>query len=421
LIEALGMPKNGPVNGGQPAPQQQSFGEQLSSQNSNMFSMATLNLIITITFLMQGSLIAVSARVIKAYKGVREASIATFALAFGFLVITGGQPNPLTGYLSNLFRACGFFLIYLAICRFTSVAFNHILVYGFFPIGVITLTFFSIFHLQPLLEVYTELIVGIVFVISSVIVLFRSDRRRFKLSAYLTAIPFLIYAFVMIGQLIAGIISQRELLPTPSLTGRISVLLLFILSYLWTAGFILMVSQRLQSDLNDLAMNDALTRVRNRRAMQEMLNFEMRRVDKEVKDFSIILLDVDHFKKVNDTYGHDVGDIVLQWLASTLQVNMRVQDVVARWGGEEFLILLPDTTLDEAVEIAERLRFLVDSSSVETPSEPLHITFSGGVSSSTTTRSVDELCKIADQALYIAKETRNRVVSQNVIPASESP
>ena len=98
---------------------------------------------------------------------------------------------------------------------------------------------------------------------------------------------------------------------------------------------------------------------------------------------------------------------------------MRVQDVVARWGGEEFLILLPDTTLDEAMDIAERLRSTVDSSAVEIPSGTLHITFSGGVSSSTTTRSVDALCKIADQALYVAKETRNRVLSQDAIPVSE--
>ena len=79
-----------------------------------------------------------------------------------------------------------------------------------------------------------------------------------------------------------------------------------------------MISQRLQSDLNDLTMNDALTRIRNRRAMQNMLDFEMRRVDKEIRDFSIILLDVDHFKRVNDTFGHDADDIVLQWLASTI-------------------------------------------------------------------------------------------------------
>ena len=192
---------------------------------------------------------------------------------------------------------------------------------------------------------------------------------------------------------------------------------MFIASYLWTGGFILMVSQRLQGDLNDLAMNDALTRIRNRRAMQDMLDFEMERVENEIREFSIILLDVDHFKRVNDTYGHDVGDIVLLWLASTLQHEMRVQDMVARWGGEEFLILLPDTKLDEAVQIAERLRATVDASKIESPADTIHITFSAGVANSTTSRDVSRLCKVADQALYIAKETRNTVKSQEAIPA----
>jgi diguanylate cyclase (GGDEF)-like protein len=389
-------------------------------QQPSMFSIATITLMVVITFLMQGSLIAFSARVIKAYKGVREASIATFVLAFGFLVLVFvGSPNVVSGYLSNLLLICGYFLIYLAICRFTDTSLNRPLGYGIFPIGILALTLAAILNLKWLPMLYITLVVGFVFNITSVLVLYRSDHHRYKLSAYLTAFPLFIYALVMIGRLMAGFIFRAEVLPVPSVLGILSVMSLFILSYLWTAGFILMVSQRLQSDLNDLAMNDVLTRVRNRRAMQEMLNFEMRRVEQEVRDFSIILLDIDHFKQVNDTYGHDVGDHVLKWMVSTLQSNMRVQDVVARWGGEEFLILLPDTSLEEAMQIAERLRAIVESSAVEIPSGILKITFSGGVACSATSREVNQLCKIADQALYLAKEIRNRVVSQDAIPVVE--
>jgi diguanylate cyclase (GGDEF)-like protein len=96
-----------------------------------------------------------------------------------------------------------------------------------------------------------------------------------------------------------------------------------------------------------------------------------------------------------------------------------VQDVVARWGGEEFLILLPDTSLEEAMQIADRVRQIVEMSVIEIPYGTLQITFSGGVSCSTSSREVSHLCKIADQALYIAKETRNRVLSQDAIPAVE--
>lgn len=386
-------------------------------QAPDMFSMATLTLMIVITFIMQGSLIAFSSRIIKAYKGVREASVATFALAFGYLVLAiVGTPDALSGLLSNLLNICGYFLIYLAICRFTDQPYNRLLVFAFLPIAVLALILTAFLHLRWLPLVNVTLIVGAVFNIASVLVLYRSDHRRYKLSAYLTAIPLLIYALVLLGRLIINYLSPAEIAPSPSNSIVFSVMALFILSYLWTAGFILMVSQRLQSDVHDLAMNDALTRVRNRRAMQDMLDFEMRRVEKEVRDFSIILIDIDHFKRVNDTHGHDIGDLVLQWFASTLQHGMRVQDVVARWGGEEFLILLPDTLLEEAMEIAERLRSTIASSTVQFPSGSLQITFSAGVSSSTTSRSVDKLYKIADQALYIAKHTRNRVVSQEDIP-----
>ncbi|MCP4363437.1 MAG: GGDEF domain-containing protein, partial [Chloroflexi bacterium] len=106
-------------------------------------------------------------------------------------------------------------------------------------------------------------------------------------------------------------------------------------------------------------------------------------------------------------------------LAATLQSNLRVQDAVARWGGEEFLVLLPDTLLEEAMQIAERLRSTVASSVIEIPSGSLQIAFSGGVATSTASRSVDQLYKIADQVLYVAKQTRNRVVSQDALSAIE--
>jgi diguanylate cyclase (GGDEF)-like protein len=211
--------------------------------------------------------------------------------------------------------------------------------------------------------------------------------------------------------MVAGFFSIEEVLPGPSASDIISGLALFILSFIWTAGFILMVSQRLQSSLSEMAMNDSLTQLHNRRAMDRMLDSEMARVHQEMANFSIILMDIDRFKEINDSYGHDVGDRVLQWFASTLQKNLRLQDVVARWGGEEFLILLPDTPVDEAVRIADRLRVLIASEQVDLASEAIHVTFSAGIASSTLNRDVRHLCQVADQALYEAKQTRNRVIS----------
>ena len=388
-----------------------------SLQQPNLFALATMMVMIAITFIMQGGLIVISSRVTKSYKGVREAAVATFSLGFSFLALAlAGGPNITVGFAANLLQICGYFLIYLAICRFTGTVFNRILVYGILPFATLVMMAAVILNWEWLPLIVMTYIVGISFNISSAWVLYRGNHCRYKLAAYLTAVPLLIYGLVMVGRITAGLIWPEQMRPGPTLSGRFDILSLFILSFWWTSGFILMINQRLQSDLNDLAMNDALTRVRNRRAMQQMLAFEMQRVQQEVKKFSIVLLDIDHFKQVNDTYGHDVGDIVLQWLASTLQKSVRVQDVVARWGGEEFLILLPETSLGDAVEIAERLRAIVASTPAKIPSGTLEITFSAGVSCSTSSQDVKELCKIADLALYEAKKTRNQIVSQAALP-----
>jgi len=337
-----------------------------------------------------------------------------------YITISGPpSDNPLNPFISQSLFICSAFLIYLAICRFTEQAVSKIILFGVLPISFVLmmLLVFAAPSVSAFLQI--SLFSGFILFASSARKLLTSDYQEYKLSAIFTAVILFIYAFILLGQLMAGLISEDQVLPGPSTSALVNSIATFIASYLWSGGFILMISQRLQGELNELAMNDALTRVRNRRAMNRLLDFEMQRVHDEVKIFSIILLDIDHFKRINDSFGHDIGDQVLRWFASVLQVNLRAQDIVARWGGEEFLILLPVTPIDQALQIAERLRKLVASSDVELPDVIIRVTFSAGISSSTTNRDVKDLCKVADQALYIAKETRNRVVTQDLILESE--
>lgn len=253
--------------------------------------------------------------------------------------------------------------------------------------------------------------------VASAYTLIKSNNNAFRLSAYLTAFPLFLYALVSLIKMIVAFVFPTQIAPEQTITNSLSILTVYMLSFLWISGFIFMISQRLQSHLNELAMNDMLTRVRNRRAMHELLDYELRRAERRIKDFSVILLDVDHFKRVNDTYGHDTGDEVLRWMATNLQAAARIEDTVSRWGGEEFLILLPATTLEEAIEVAERVRIHIQDSTFTFQDVNLKITFSAGVSCSKEHPDVDELCKVADQALYIAKKTRNRVISQEQISA----
>jgi diguanylate cyclase (GGDEF)-like protein len=128
---------------------------------------------------------------------------------------------------------------------------------------------------------------------------------------------------------------------------------------------------------------------------------------------SLSLIDIDHFKSFNDTYGHAAGDHVLTVVASVLAANLRPTDLVARFGGEEFVIIFPDTSVEEAAVAAERVRAAVARESLVTPegTKLPSVTISMGVSELTTGQSVPNLLKSADRAMYEAKQAgRNRVV-----------
>lgn len=160
------------------------------------------------------------------------------------------------------------------------------------------------------------------------------------------------------------------------------------------------------------ANQDYLTGLSNRRHFMEQGEIELARVQRYGEALSAFMLDIDYFKNINDTYGHKAGDIVLQKLGQLLRETLRTVDIIGRIGGEEFAILLPETDLQEAAEIAERLREIVASSDVILEAGlPLHFTVSIGVATLTEKGiNLDILLSLADKALYHAKENgRNRV------------
>lgn len=168
---------------------------------------------------------------------------------------------------------------------------------------------------------------------------------------------------------------------------------------------------RLQVALQELAVRDSLTGLYNRRYLDETLDREVSRARREGNPLSLVMLDIDYFKRVNDTYGHQVGDEVLRTLAATLSADIRVEDVPCRYGGEEFLILLPNMPLETAMMRAEAWRAAVERLSIAHGNFQLTFTISLGVSAYPDHgKTPDELTRCADQALYQAKHNgRNRV------------
>lgn len=172
---------------------------------------------------------------------------------------------------------------------------------------------------------------------------------------------------------------------------------------------------RAMGELKEYADRDALTGLRNRRSFEQELARATAGYQRNRRPVSLVLLDVDHFKSINDTLGHDAGDAVLRSLGALLQASVREIDVPARLGGEEFVILLPDTGLAAAVDVAERIRQQVEATTVEWRGKQIPVRISAGVSSCPERVPTPQaLVKTADAALYDAKnDGRNRV---NVAP-----
>ena len=210
------------------------------------------------------------------------------------------------------------------------------------------------------------------------------------------------------------VLGRPELLILPKIANLIAgcvVLGLLLFHWLPSAVRDWKRSEERARDLQTLAVIDPLTNLYNRRQFENLARAELARCQRYMRPCSFLMVDIDHFKRVNDTFGHEMGDWVLKMVASTLASARRDADVVARFGGEEFVIMLPETTAEAAMTVAERIRSSVFANALAIGDSKLTLTISLGVSEATaSSSSVEAVLRHADQALYEAKLTgRNRV------------
>lgn len=170
---------------------------------------------------------------------------------------------------------------------------------------------------------------------------------------------------------------------------------------------------QLQEALWEQAKRDSLTGIWNRAMILEILERELARATREGVSCGLIMADLDYFKEINDRYGHLVGDRVLAEATQRMRASLRPYDALGRYGGEEFLIVLPHCDVNSALEVAERIRFSVHRSPLDTPAGPIAISLSLGVISSLSGQgtSSDELLRRADAALYRAKQAGRNCVA----------
>jgi diguanylate cyclase (GGDEF)-like protein len=168
---------------------------------------------------------------------------------------------------------------------------------------------------------------------------------------------------------------------------------------------------RLFQEVQSLALTDPLTGLQNRRSLFELGRVEFARAQRMQRSFCCMMLDMDHFKRINDEYGHLIGDQVLQEFAKRCECSVREMDLVGRYGGEEIMILMPETDRETSMQVAERLRTTIASTPIQVFNKEILVTVSIGVATQDeNTTDLETLIARADQALYIAKHKgRNRV------------
>jgi len=165
--------------------------------------------------------------------------------------------------------------------------------------------------------------------------------------------------------------------------------------------------EKKNQELEQLSKTDSLTQLFNRTTVENHVHELIENSRRYGRPFSVVLLDIDHFKRVNDEFGHNVGDEVLRKVAAILAHRVRTTDLVGRWGGEEFLIVCAEVELGPAAELAEALRTLIETTSFGLPTQ---ITASFGAAQYAPGEQIQSLISRADRQLYVAKERgRNRV------------
>ena len=196
----------------------------------------------------------------------------------------------------------------------------------------------------------------------------------------------------------------------------LSLVIIFIIAILLLIIAIIFISkykmkQKYSTELEKIAKTDPLTQLPNRRAVLEHINYEIVRFNRNAEPFTIAISDIDNFKAVNDTHGHDAGDKVLITLSDLMKKTIRKQDICARWGGEEFLFLFPGTDIKGGKTISEKIRMKIEKENIDYKGSLISITMTFGICTFSEALTIDECITKADKALYEGKKLgKNRIV-----------
>jgi diguanylate cyclase (GGDEF)-like protein len=378
------------------------------------FDLRIIAIFVALAFLVQGTVIGAQAyliRDLRQYHGVGMALAANLCVAVGLMLrlFMDQLPGFFTTILSTILLLTGSSLFYIALSQFTGFTYSKSLVIGILAAALFFLVYFKYWDDDLRMRLITFTLGSMAMVIMLIVQLWRTQKTALRFSANLMLGSFVVHGIFLLVRTINLLLESPEDAFSVTPVQSATYLLSFAISFFWSTGFILMVSQRLRNDLMEVATIDVLTRIPNRRATQGFIEKELSRAQRNQSEFSVLLIDIDNFKQVNDRWGHSVGDHTLVKTAGIFQSMIRKEDWVGRWGGEEFLMIVPGSPHCDAEPLAERVRRAIAASEYNHSSAPFGITVSIGVACADRSSTVDEILKKADDALYRAKVTKNTV------------
>lgn len=326
-------------------------------------------------------------------------------IGFFLLMERGNIPNFFSIVVANLFSALCLIALFLGVLKFMGDERKIPRVFWLLLILLPIFLFFSFIRESLLFRSVISAVYSAVIMLFCAYTLLVYSPISLRLSHWFAGANFLLMGLFQIFRGIAlfyvntsyGVFSDNWL----QTANFISTVIFMIL---WTMGSVFMVTQRLSVELTQTARIDFLTQTLNRRAGQERLNQEAKRAERKSGVFSIILMDVDKFKYINDHFGHSVGDAALIQISDMMRKSLRAEDMHCRWGGDEFLIMLQDTAEVGAQEAAERLKTVIHKQKITYQKKKISCTLSIGISCfGITSRTLEETIILADEALYLAK------------------
>lgn len=335
-----------------------------------------------------------------------------FAIGLFLFALRNQAPVVLTEIVSNLFLLPGLMLFNFGIVKATER--KPPLRYGLALCAVANgvLAWFTLGSPNYPAAVLTQNLVFLAFDLYTAYACFKARSAKGNYTFQIIGVLFIVLSAAICWRVAGGVFGLTFSF-SPTLPRLLWIATSLITFPMITVLLTLHTSQRLQEEIHAQARHDTLTEAYNRRAFTEFADMEWARSVRHDYPLSILTVDIDHFKNFNDQHGHQTGDAALVEVSKSAQAALRSSDIWCRYGGEEFIALLPGTTIEQAMVVAERLRLSVERTTISSPRGSLSVSVSIGVAERSANHArLSEVLAISDAALYKAKAAgRNRAIA----------